>query len=97
MPESVAHVATDRADRFLKQLVSHFGQQIPVVQEGPRAEFLFDLGHGACEAKNNKLNLAVTARSAEDLSTLQKIFTHHIERFGQQENLSVSWKTKATA
>ncbi|MCW4353669.1 DUF2218 domain-containing protein [Hoyosella sp. YIM 151337] len=97
MPESVAYVATDRAERYLKQLARHFGHQVPVVQEGPHAEFSFDMGAGIADASRGYLVLKAHARSDGDLSAIQDVLATHLEQVGELDGLSVSWSPAVAA
>ncbi|AEF42820.1 MULTISPECIES: DUF2218 domain-containing protein [Hoyosella] len=97
MPESVAYVATDRAERYLKQLASHFGHKVPVVREGPHAEFSFDMGYGVADASRGYLVLTAQARSANDLVSVQDILARHLAEFGERDGLTVSWSPAIAA
>ncbi|WP_149360190.1 DUF2218 domain-containing protein [Lolliginicoccus suaedae] len=91
MPESVARIATDRADRYVKQLASHFGHKVPVVQEGRQIEILFDLGVAMCTASSRGITVTVQAHRESDVAEVQGIITRHLEAFGQRDELRVSW------
>ena len=91
MPESVARIATDRADRYVKQLASHFGHKVPVVQEGRQIEILFDLGVAMCTASPRGITVTVQAHRESDVAEVREIITRHLEAFGQRDELRVSW------
>ncbi|WP_278313902.1 DUF2218 domain-containing protein [Lolliginicoccus levis] len=97
MPESVARIATDRADRYVKQLASHFGHKVPVVQEGRQVEILFDLGVAVCAAGSRGITVTVQAHQESDVAEVQEIITRHLEAFGQRDDLRVTWSPTVNA
>lgn len=93
MPESVAYVATDCAERCLKQLASHFGHKVPVVQEGPHAEFSFEMGTGVADASRGYLVLKAMGFSASDLIAVQELLARQLDELG----LRAAWSPAVAA
>lgn len=92
MPTATAVVATDRPERYLKQLVGHFGHNIETFQDGPRGELRF--GFGTCQMDASVADvLALTATADDDanLTKLQDVVARHLVRFGGDDHLVVEW------
>jgi caffeoyl-CoA O-methyltransferase len=88
---ATAFVVTSRPERYIKQLVSHFGNKVKteLTDEGGRLEFDF----GVCELKAapTGIELIGTAEDAAQLETLKDVVARHLVRFGGNDQLAVSW------
>ena len=88
---ATAFVVTSRPERYVKQLVSHFGNKVTteLTDEGGRLEFDF----GVCElrAAPTGIELIGTAEDAAQLETLKDVVARHLVRFGVNDQLKVSW------
>jgi caffeoyl-CoA O-methyltransferase len=88
---ATAFVVTSRPERYIKQLVSHFGNKVKteLTDEGERLEFDF----GVCELKAapTGIELTGTAEDAAQLETLKDVVARHLVRFGVNDQLTVSW------
>jgi caffeoyl-CoA O-methyltransferase len=88
---ATAFVVTSRPERYIKQLVSHFGNKVKteLTDEGERLEFDF----GVCELKAapTGIELTGTAEDAVQLETLKDVVARHLVRFGVNDQLTVSW------
>jgi caffeoyl-CoA O-methyltransferase len=88
---ATAFVITARPERYIKQLVSHFGNKVKteLTDEGGRLEFDF----GVCElrAAPTGIELLGTAEDAAQLETLKDVVARHLVRFGVNDQLKVSW------
>jgi uncharacterized protein len=88
---ATAFVATSRPERYIKQLVSHFGNKVKTdyTDEGGRLEFDF----GICDLKAvpTGIDLIGIAEDAARLETLKDVVARHLVRFGANDQLSVSW------
>ena len=86
-----AFVVTSRPERYIRQLVSHVGNKVKteLIDGGGRLEFDF----GACElnAAPTGIELIGTAEDAARLETLKDVVARHLERFGVNDQLAVSW------
>lgn len=92
MPSSHAHVPTDAAPRYAKQLASHFGRKIPV-EETPDGghRLTFQSTDVVLEPLDDHLLIRVTAPDAPTLTTVQEVVGSHLERFGRRNELTVRW------
>jgi len=91
MPTATAFVATPRPQRYIKQLVSHFGNKVQteVTDTGGRLEFDF----GSCDlhAAPTGIELIGSAEDQAKLETLKDVVARHLMRFGSNDELAVSW------
>ncbi|MDF3143372.1 MULTISPECIES: DUF2218 domain-containing protein [unclassified Streptomyces] len=96
MPSSLAHVATDAAPRYAKQLASHFGRKIPV-EETPDGGHRLTFQHTdvVLEALDDQLLIRVTAPDTTTLAAIQDVVGSHLERFGRRNELTVTWDEPA--
>lgn len=88
---SVARVATDRAERYAKQLGEHMGRKVPM-EETPEGRTL-TLAGGTCllAVTDTALVLTATAPEAEALARVQDVVGRHVLRFGARDDLQVDW------
>jgi len=90
-----AEVSTDRAHRYVKQLVSHLERHCTVEHDthSTRITLPSDHGTGRCllRPQTDRLTIVAEADNDEDLEHLQHVIASHLERFGQRDNLNVTW------
>ena len=88
---ATAFVATERSERYIKQLVSHFGNKVKteLTDQGGRLEFDF----GLCDFKAmpDGIELVGTAEDEAQLGTLKDVVARHLVRFGTNDELTISW------
>jgi caffeoyl-CoA O-methyltransferase len=91
MPTATGFVATPRPQRYIRQLVSHFGNNVrtEVTDTGGRLEFDF----GSCDlhAAPTGIELIGSAEDQAKLETLKDVVARHLMRFGSNDELVVSW------
>jgi uncharacterized protein len=90
---STARVATERGERYRKQLASHFGNKIEVA-ESPDGTVL-SWGFGGTTTLTVEPGALVMAASADDEQTLDRVMDvtgRHLERFGEKDGLVVTWQ-----
>jgi uncharacterized protein len=95
MPEArtaTASVATSTPARYAKQLGSHFGRRCEVREEAGGTLIVFPDGDCLARPGDDVLELRVTAPDQERLDRLTAVVGSHLERFGQRNELSVSWR-----
>lgn len=89
---STARVATDRGERYRKQLASHFGNRIEVAEDP--AGTVLKWGFGGTTTlivEADALVLLAAADDAETLEQVKDVTGRHLERFGQKDGLVVTW------
>jgi hypothetical protein len=92
-----ADVATDAPARYAKQLVSHLGRRVEWVTEGPASTAPIAGGTGVVEVGDGVLVLRAQAADAETLDRVQDVLGRHLERFGQRNELVVTWRSDPLA
>jgi caffeoyl-CoA O-methyltransferase len=94
MPTATAFVVTSRPERYIKQLVSHFGNKVTteLTDEGGRLQFDF----GTCDLKaaTTGIEMIGTAADAAQLETLKDVVARHLIRFGSNDELVVAWTSR---
>ena len=91
MPTSTAYVATDAAPRYAQQLAAHLGRKVPVTDTDTGPRLTFDAGTGDIRAEAAQLVLTATAADDEALAVVEDVLGRHLERFGQRNELTVTW------
>jgi uncharacterized protein len=90
---STARVATERGERYRKQLASHFGNKITVA-ESPAGTVL-NWGFGGTTTLTVEPGALVMLAAADDEQTLERVKDvtgRHLERFGEKDGLVVTWR-----
>ena len=90
---ATARVATERGERYRKQLASHFGNKIEVT-ENPEGTVL-TWGFGGTTTLTVEADALVMRADADDASTLDQVKDvtgRHLERFGEKDGLVVVWR-----
>jgi hypothetical protein len=95
MPRSTATVSTQRADRYVKQLLSHMGRKAGVVAEGDGHRLTLSTGSCIVIAHPDEIELIATADSEPALRTVEDVVARHLERFGNRDELHVAWHPSA--
>jgi hypothetical protein len=91
---STARVATDRADRYRKQLASHFGHRIEVREEPGATVLVWGPGSTTTlTVTEQALVMVAQADDAEGLARVQDVTGRHLVRFGEKDGLLVLWES----
>ncbi len=94
MPSSVASVSTPNASRYLKQLCTHFGHQVPVDFNDQVGRVTLPFGVCIMQAETDRLTLNAHSEFAE-LPRLERIIGEHLARFAFRENPGITWQRAA--
>jgi hypothetical protein len=86
-----ADVATDAPARYAKQLISHLGRRVEFATEGATSTAEIAGGTGRVVVGDGVLTLLAEAPDAEALARVQHVLGSHLERFGQRNELAVTW------
>jgi hypothetical protein len=89
---SQAVVATNRAERFAKQLASHLGQRMAVTTVHGDQQLSFSAGRCLLTPRPDALVLTATAAGADALASVQEVIARHLVRFGAKDELTVEWQ-----
>jgi len=93
MPSSTAQVATDRPERYLKQLADHLGRRgnSERADDGSTGTVRFDFGVVELRTEPGTLVMSATADDDEALRRVEDVAGRHLVRFGERDGLTVSW------
>ncbi len=89
---SRADVVTDVPARYAKQLVSHLGRKVAFVQDGDTWTAHVAGSVARITVGDGVLVLQAEAADPEGLARLEGALGNHLERFGQRNELAVSWQ-----
>lgn len=94
-----ADVVTDRPERYGKQLVSHLGRRHGGEWEARKGSGWIDLatGRASVTVADGALLLRITADTDDELSRLEDVVERHLVRFGERDELSVTWQREGRA
>ena len=89
---SSAVVATDKAARYARQLVSHLGRRNGGEWSETDGRGWIDLGDGRTEVSTETGDLALSVSTDDgDLDRLEDVVGRHLVRFGARDELRVQW------
>jgi hypothetical protein len=86
-----ADVPTSAPGRYAKQLLSHLGQRVSWATHGDTSTAELAGGTGTVVVGDGVLTLLAEAPDAESLTRVQHVLGSHLERFGQRNELTVTW------
>ena len=90
--ESTARVSTERPARYIKQLAQHFGNRIETRYDDDGGSLNFEYGRCELVAEDGAIVLRAQADDDEKLTRVEDVTGRHLERFGQKNELTVSWQ-----
>ena len=90
---ATSRVATDRGERYRKQLASHFGNKVEVAEEpsGTVLKWGFS-GTTTLTVEDDALVMRADAEDGETLDRVKDVTGRHLERFGEKDSLVVTWR-----
>ena len=91
MPTATAFVVTSRPQRYIKQLVSHFGNKVSTELTDAGGKLQFDFGTCDLKAAATGIEMVATAPEEKQLDTLKDVVARHLIRFGSNDELVVAW------
>lgn len=86
-----ADVPTAAPARYAKQLLSHLGRRVTWTTEGNTSTAELAGGTGTVVVGDGVLTLIAEAPDAAALTQVQHVLGSHLERFGQRDELTVTW------
>ena len=96
MTAATAHAAvpTSSPERYAKQLLSHRGRRTAWITDGDTLTAQLAGGTGTVVG-DGVLTLIAEAPDAASLAQVQQVLGRHLERFGQRQELTVTWVSDA--
>ena len=89
---SRADVATERPERYAKQLVSHLGHKLEFTKNGATATAIVAGTVASITTKEDVLVLEVNGTDPEGVARAEDALASHLVRFGDKDELAVSWQ-----
>ena len=86
-----ADVVTDAPARYAKQLVAHLGRKLEFTTQGPTSTATLGSAIAQVTVGEGVLTLFATSADEEGLATAEDVLCRHLERFGQRNELVVTW------
>ena len=90
-----ADVATETPQRYAKQLLSHLGQRTSWTIDGDTSTAVIAGGTGRVVLGDGVLTLIAEAPDTATLARVQHVLGSHVERFGQRNELTVTWVSES--
>jgi hypothetical protein len=85
-------MATDRAERYAKQLTSHWSERGPVTEEGGAVVQRWTTGQVlVLRPIEGALDIELTVPEGDDAARFAQVVKEHLERFGTRDELEVVW------
>jgi len=85
-------MATDRPERYAKQLVSHWAKRGPVTEEDGVTVQRWETGQVLrLTPTDGVLEVEVSVPDGDDSARFAQAVKQHLERFGQRDELNVVW------
>jgi hypothetical protein len=91
-----AVVPTPTPARYAKQLLSHLGRRVAWTTDGDTSTAQLAGGTGIVVVGDGVLTLLAEAPDADSLDRVQHVLGSHLERFGQRNELTVTWVSDIT-
>ena len=85
-------MATDRPERYAKQLASHWSEKATGSEDSGTTTLV--MGNGSTAALrpvDGALEVDVTVPDGGDLDRWAQVVADHLQRFGQRDELEVVW------
>jgi uncharacterized protein len=90
-----AAVVTGTPQRYAKQLLSHLGRRTSWATDGDTSIADIAGGRGQVVVGDGVLTLIAEAPDTATLERVQHVLGSHLERFGQRNELAVTWVSDA--
>jgi hypothetical protein len=84
---------TDRPERYAKQLLSHWSERGTQSEEGGASRLDWHDGQVlVLTPREGSLEIEVGVPDGEDVVRFAEVVARHLERFGQRDELVVTWE-----
>jgi hypothetical protein len=91
MRTSHASVPSERADRYVKQLLSHLGRKAGVTLTGDGHRLSLSAGTCVVRSVQGRIELTAEAETEQALHAVEDVVARHLVRFGQRDELRITW------
>ena len=92
MDTVTGRVATDRPERYAKQLISHWAARGPSTDQGGTTVQRWETGQVIIlRPTEGVLEIEVGVPDGDDVDQFAQVVTDHLERIGKGDDLDVEW------
>jgi len=85
-------MATDRPERYAKQLASHWAKRGPATEEDGATVLRWETGQViVMRPAEGALEVEVSVPNDADADRFAQVVKDHLERFGQRDELDLVW------
>jgi hypothetical protein len=85
-------MATERPERYAKQLTSHWSERGPVTEEDGAVVQRWETGQVlVLRPVDGALDIEISVADGDDAARFAQIVKEHLERFGTRDELDVVW------
>ena len=85
-------MATDRPERYAKQLASHWSEKATVTEDSGTMTLVMGNGNTVIlRPADGTLEIEAAVTSDGDLDRWAQVVADHLQRFGQRDELIVAW------
>lgn len=88
---TTGRMATDRPERYLKQLASHLSHKLDVETDGGTGTIRLGAATARFVSSPASLDIAVDSEVDSDAHSLMGVVGSHLDRFAEKEGLAVEW------
>lgn len=92
--KSTSTVQTEKAPRYMKALVNHFGRKTKAVYEENSGYIEFPFGRCDIQADAETLSFVLNSAGHEELEQLKMVIDKHLARFSQNEIVALEWQVQ---
>lgn len=86
---------TERPERYAKQLAGHWARKTDQTEGDGATVLTFEAGSVvALRPAEGGLHVEVTVPEGDDVDTFARVVAEHLQRFGQRDELEVTWSTE---
>ena len=93
---STATVATDRPERFAKQLVTHLGRKVTWTTVGNASTATFGTATAGVATDAETLTLTATGKTDDEVALVENVLGSHLERFAFRHPVEITWTRTTT-
>ncbi|WP_069812651.1 DUF2218 domain-containing protein [Streptomyces sp. TP-A0874] len=88
---SRADVVTEAPARYAKQLMAHLGRKLVFTSDGATSTTTIGTATARITVGDGVLTLHAAGHDEPSLNRAQDVLGKHLERFGQRQELTVTW------
>ena len=89
-------MATDRPERYAKQLAGHWSEKATVTQDAGATTLVMGNGNAvALRPADGRLEIEASVPEGGDLDGWAQVVADHLQRFGQRDELDVVWSSRS--